>query len=138
MKPITIVLKRLGKKKVQEVDYLLPSIPETLEDLITACVREEVEKFNANRKNQQLISFLTPKNIDEQAQTGKIGFGELNNTTLADFDSSVQEALQAFRDGLFVVFVDDDPLESLSHPIRLTEKSSIAFIRMTFLTGTYW
>ena len=44
----------------------------------------------------------------------------------------------AFKDGLFVVFVDGDEITALEAPLTLTEDNVIAFIRMTFLVGSYW
>ncbi|WFO17278.1 hypothetical protein M601_006030 [Cellulophaga baltica 4] len=44
----------------------------------------------------------------------------------------------AFKDGLFVVFVDGDEITTIEAPLTLTDESVIAFIRMTFLVGSYW
>lgn len=138
MKKISIQLKRLGKKKVKIIDYVLEVAPRTLQQLIESCVANEVRRYNEKREEVQLASFLTPKNIQEQLETGKVGFGEIENKMLAIEEKAIENALLAFQDGLYVVFINEEPIEDLLDTISIQENSSIAFIRMTFLTGTYW
>lgn len=138
MSVITLQLKRLGKKKIHLLDFEIEKHPQTLKELIEECVKSEVKRYNEKREGIRLMSFLSPKEIQEQSETGKIGFGDLNNTELAQVDQAIANALLAFEDGLFVVFVDDEEIKSFEESIDLKPDSSIAFIRLTFLTGTYW
>ena len=134
----TINLKRLGKKKIKTIAFELGKRPETLRELIVLCVNAEVGKFNHDRLNNQLLPFLTRDQIAEQASNGKVGFGEIENTTLADASVAVANAIQCFEDGVFVVFIDEVEIISLDQNINLNDYSSLAFLRMTFLTGTYF
>ena len=120
----TLQLKRLGKKKVKEVPFTLNQTPKNLEALLIACVKNQVDAFNTKRTAVNVIGFLTPAQIEEQAHSGKIDFGD--------------NVLLAFKDGLFVVFVDDIEITDLQTPLQLSSDSVIAFIRLTFLVGTYW
>lgn len=135
---LTLQLKRLGKKKVKQVPFTLEKTPKNLEELLIGCVKNQVETFNKKRLEVNVIGFLTPAEIQEQAQSGKVDFGEINNTDLANLDKAIENVLLAFKDGLFVVFVDDEEITDLKAPLQLTPESVIAFIRMTFLVGTYW
>lgn len=135
---LTLQLKRLGKKKVKQVLFTLEETPKILEDLLIGCVKNQVEAFNKKRTEVNVIGFLSPAEIQEKAQSGKVEFGELANTDLADLEKAIENVLLAFKDGLFVVFVDDDEITDLKAPLELTSESVIAFIRMTFLVGTYW
>ncbi|MEM9261894.1 MAG: hypothetical protein AAGA62_19785, partial [Bacteroidota bacterium] len=137
MADLTIQLKRLGKKKVHIMPYTIPP-PATLAELIAACVRAEIAAYNARREEVRLLPFLTPAEMDEQSTTGKIGFGDLENHTLAVEEQSIEVARQGFLDGLFTVFVDEDEIIELETPLSLTEASVITFLRLTFLSGTYW
>lgn len=137
MPDISIQLKRLGKKKVTSIDYSLPNV-ETLRELLTEMVRIEVDKFNKRREGVQLMPFLTPGDIQERSRAGKVGFGDIVNKHLAPVEESIETALIGFKDGLFVVFHNDEEIKHLDAPITLTEGSVLAFLRMTFLTGTYW
>ena len=69
MKELTIQLKRLGKKKIKQVPISLDSTPENLKELISACVRSEVKRYNEKREGVQVISFLTPVKIQEQGES---------------------------------------------------------------------
>ncbi len=135
---LTLQLKRLGKKKVKQVPFTLQETPKNLEELLIGCVKYQVEAFNKKRLEVNVIGFLSPAEIQEQAQSGKVDFGEINNKDLANLEKAIDNVLLAFKDGLFVVFVDDNEITDLKTPLALTSESVIAFIRMTFLVGTYW
>ncbi|MHA7943978.1 hypothetical protein ACJOV8_012955 [Formosa sp. 3Alg 14/1] len=135
---LTLQLKRLGKKKVKEVPFTLEEHPKNLEELLIGCVKNQVEAFNKKRTEVNVIGFLSPAEIQEQAQSGKVDFGDITNTTLANHQQAIDNVLLAFKDGLFVVFVDDEEITDLKAPLVLSSNSVIAFIRLTFLVGTYW
>ncbi len=138
MSILTLQLKRLGKKKIHLLEFEIEKQPQTLKELIEECVKSEVKRYNEKREEIKLMSFLSPKDIQEQSETGKIGFGDLENRELAQVDEAIANALLAFEDGLYVVFVDDEEIKSFEQSIALKPDSVIAFIRLTFLTGTYW
>lgn len=135
---LTLQLKRLGKKKVKEVPFTLETSPNNLEDLLIACVKNQVDAFNKKRTEVNVVGFLSPAEIQEQAQSGKVEFGDITNKDLANQQKATDNVLLAFKDGLFAVFVNDDEVTDLKAPLELTSNSVIAFIRMTFLVGTYW
>lgn len=138
MDELEIQLKRLGKKKILRQKVNLIGNIKTLEDLIIQLVTHNVNSFNKEIETNKILSFLSPSEIQNQSITGKIGFGEIENKTKANIKSSIENALQAFEDGIFVVFIDDDEVKTIKEPLAIKESSSITFIRMTFLTGTYW
>lgn len=138
MARITIHLKRLGKKKVYPIPLTLDTPTHTLEALIRVCVHNEVTQFNEKRTQSQLLPFLTPAAIQEQSGKGKIGFGDSPNPDKAVLSQSIANAIQGFKDGLFLVFIDEQEIKSLDEKIILHPNSTITFLRMTFLTGTYW
>ena len=106
--------------------------------MLVACVKDQVEAFNKKRLEVNVIGFLSPSEIQDQAESGKIGFGEINNKNLAQEQEAIDNVLLGFKDGLFVVFIDDEEITNLQTPLQLTSESVIAFIRMTFLVGAYW
>ena len=138
MTNISLRLKRLGKKRLHTVPFRVPETVKTLADLIRTAVTGEVERFNASRAEPKLFAFLTPAEIQGQAEDGKVGFGEVANTDEANLETAVATALQAHADGVFLVFIDDDEIRSLDDEISLEEGSVVTFLRLTFLTGTLW
>ncbi|KAA5821376.1 hypothetical protein FPF71_15980 [Algibacter amylolyticus] len=138
MQEFFINLKRLGKKKIYTETIQLDFKINDLKDLLVACVSSKIKDYNSKRENNQLLSFLTPSQIQEQSETGKIGFGDIANYNLADEQASIETAIQAYKDGMFLVFINDEEITDLNENISLTPDTNITFLRMTFLTGTYW
>jgi len=134
----TIKLKKLGKRKIKTISFSIQNQLNTLSDLLKECVKSEVQRFNEQKENPVLISFLSPKEIQEQAELGKISFNDSENDTLVDIDLAVENIIISYKDGLFVVFINDEEIKSLDQTIEIDDESEITFLRLTFLTGTYW
>lgn len=138
MPELTLRLKRLGKKRMHTVPYRISDEVKTLSDLINACVAAEVARFNASREESKLLPFLSPAEIQKQSEAGKVAFGDVANRDKADPDQATAVALQAWQDGLFIVFIDDDEIKTLDQELPIAEGSVITFMRLTFLTGALW
>lgn len=132
---LILQLKRLGKKRVISIPYVLEAVPATLKELIVACVTTEVQRYNAKREEIPLVSFLNPQQIEEQAEAGKIAFGDIDNLQQVVEDKALDTAFQAFEDGLFVVFIDGVEIKTLDEEVEIKDRSEVAFIRLTFLVG---
>ncbi|CAA6821283.1 MAG: Unknown protein [uncultured Sulfurovum sp.] len=138
MPTIEIKLKKLGKKKIKSFSVTLTASVETLKDLITQMVSHEVERFNEKQDNPTITPFLTPVALDTKSKEGKVSFGDLLNQEKAVIEEAIENALLGFKDGLFLVFIDDREIKEIDETIILTAKSEVVFMRLTFLTGTYW
>lgn len=62
-------------------------------------MRYEVKKYNEKREGEIVLSFLNAGEIQEQGETGKIGFGDLANKTLAVEETAIENALVAHKYG---------------------------------------
>jgi len=138
MQKINIKLKRLGKRKINKIDFEIEKSINNLEDLIREIVKSEVLKFNNKLDNPLLVSFLTTKEIEDKSKEGKVSFGENYNQDKAIESEAIENALLSFLDGVFVVFIDDEEIKNLKQNITITEQSEVVFLRLTFLTGRYW
>ena len=135
---VQIKLKKLGKKKIKQFEVELQSSVENLEELIVEIVKSEVKRFNDKQENPSIVSFLSNQAINEQSESGKVSFGDMYNQDKAIEHEAIENALLAHTDGMFVVFVDDEEIKDLKENITITEHSEVVFLRLTFLTGTYW
>ena len=139
---IKISVKQLGKKrpiitqKIIEIESL-PSSP-NLVHLIQAVVKQQVSTFNQKLEDKSLVPFLLKAAIEEKTKTGKVGFGSIYNDKKADEQAAIDNALLAFQDGIYCVFIDDNQIEQLNQPILLQPNSILTFVRLTFLAGSYW
>jgi len=139
---IKISVKQLGKKrpvieqKKIEIEDLPPS--PILQHLITSVVRQQVRAFNEKIEKKPMISFLLKEEINQKTKTGKVGFGNIYNDEKADEQAAIDNALLAFQDGIYCVFIDEEQIEKLDQSIVLKSESVLTFVRLTFLAGSYW
>ncbi|UOX33364.1 hypothetical protein LXD69_15140 [Flavobacterium sediminilitoris] len=142
---LTISVKQLGKKhpilQNNTISLALSSSIVTLKDLLEAVVESQVEKFKTSSfewDDQDTIHLPKENYLPILTDTGKVGFGALYNHNIIDLQKAKETALLAYEDGLFAVFYGDDELQTLSDTIELSENKALTFIRLTFLSGSYW
>lgn len=142
---LTISVKQLGKKhpilQNNTISLALSSSIVTLKDLLEAVVESQVEKFKTSSfewDDQDTIHLPKENYLPILTDTGKVGFGALYNHNAIDLQKAKETALLAYEDGLFAVFYGDDELQTLSDTIELSENKALTFIRLTFLSGSYW
>ncbi len=139
---LTISAKQLGRKnaliskKIIEVEEI--GVEPTLLELIRAVVKQQVQEFNNKPVEKNILPFLDQETIDTNTPGGKIGFGTIYKDKKADRDAAIKTAIQAFEDGLFVVFAGEDEWTKLEQRMPVKEDTIISFIRLTFLAGSYW
>jgi hypothetical protein len=139
---LTISAKQLGRKnalimnKVIEIEDIGPH--PTVQRLIEAVVEQQVREYNSKPLEKNLLPFLDQETIDIAVKSGKVGFGSIYNETKADPRVAQKTALQAFADGLFVLFADDQEFTSAEQTIIIESTTIITIIRLTFLAGSYW
>lgn len=102
----TIQLERLDEKRIMTIPDIQESVPEKIQELISAFIRSEVKKYNEKRERISITLFLTTKAIQEQSERGKIAFGDIKNEQLTTEKEVIKNALAGFKDGLFLVFTD--------------------------------
>jgi len=153
---IRVNLKRLGKKKasVETTEYEIQGHPRTVRELILAVVEAEVGAYNERYENARkkenlqtgqdgkeepgLLGWLTKKEMDDQAQAGKIGLRVNYGEKKADLKEAKENAIQCFEDGIYRIFLDGEPLEELDGEIGITEESEFTFVRLVMLAGRMW
>ena len=101
--------------------------------LIAKLVRESVRDFHL-RENADAMKVLTSEAIVEGLRKGKFGRAREEKQTV-DLEGATGQALQAFEDGLYLLFVDDDEKRSLEEIVHLRPDTKITVIRLTALSG---
>jgi hypothetical protein len=107
--------------------------PYLVRHLIAKLVRESVRDFHL-REGQDPLRVLTSEAIAESLKKGKFGQAREERQTV-DLDQATGQALQAFEDGLYLLFVDDEEKRSLDEPVYLQPNTKITLIRLTALSG---
>ncbi len=137
-------VKQLGKKRpfIDAKSIEINENIQTLKDLLTQVVIEQVQEFNQkiidNSKEKNLFQYFQEHELEHEATLGKVRFGAIYNDKQANQEKAVETVLLAFFDGLIAVFVDDNQIETLDTTLTLQENSRITFVRLTFLAGGLW
>lgn len=142
---IKVTVKQLGRKhpilSEQKLEINANEANISLENLLRLVVQQQVEAFNSKSFEMEDVDYAklpTENYLNILTDTGKVGFGSIYNQKKADLQKAQENAIQAFEDGLFAVFYNDEQIENLSHEINLDLHHTFAFIRLTFLAGSYW
>lgn len=142
---IKITAKQLGKKHplLQEKIFKIKELEQfcSLKDLLEAIVEQQVNQYNhKDREKENSGKTKMPKDnyLPLLTDTGKIGFNVTYNLNKADIEKAKEQTIQAFEDGLFAVFWDEEELTNLNQQIEITLDKTLTFIRLTFLAGSYW
>jgi hypothetical protein len=108
----------------------------TLHDFLTRVVLQEVEAFKNRQEERKLARVLSKEEIAAGALRGKIDAGGLERE-IQDVDPSqaVENALVAFKDGFYYVFVDEKQALGLEENITLNDSSHVLFLRLVPLVG---
>ena len=128
---IYIRMKNLGKFPVP---FTLDAKPQTVRERLISLTKLGVTQYNAREDTGQILTYLTEKEITEQAARGKITSG-LRGGEDAVEEKAIENTLQCFTDGIYRVFAGDKELTELSDAIPWTEDLVFTFIRLTMLAG---
>ena len=126
----------MGKRRpAAQSAFDCPEGPLSLRDFLAAIVRSEVAAYNTREPEQPLLPFLLPAEIQDAAESGKVGFGSLYSTKKADPDQAIAAALTAFCDGLYAVFLDEKQAAHLDEILDIQQDDAVTFLRLTLLMG---
>lgn len=137
---IYINMKTVGSRKspLAKTLYEIPDSVSTVGELLKSLVEIEVERYNQKNADGMLVNFLTMTQIEEQAMSGKVGFGRVYSDKKQDLEKAVENALQCYQDGLVRVFRNEQELERLEETVHFESGDEITLIRLTFLSGRMW
>ena len=117
----------------REVD--VPVGPTRLRELIGTVVRSEVAAFRMRQLDGRLLQVLSPEQIALGSETGKIASGGSELDQQVDEETAVATAVEAFGDGLYFIFINDEQIESLDATVEITPDSTMLFVRLVPLIG---
>ncbi|NDV59462.1 hypothetical protein [Bacteroides sp. 519] len=133
---INIRLKAIGKRKpiLELHPRIIPDNLTTVEDLIATLVLENVREYNAKPVDAPMFQFLTEEAYADALHIGKVSFNDRKNEKQQDEQQAIDNALQAFRDGIYRVLINETEVQP-GEKIQLNEEDILTFIRLTMLAG---
>lgn len=131
----------MGKTRPTFANWEL-SLPEeleaqeiTLRSLLTHIVHAEVEAFRSRQSQRRLLNILSPEQIQIGLVQGKIESGGSELDQAVEVGEAVETALEAFTDGFYYVFLDEQQIEDLEAKVVLNQQSELLFLRLVPLVG---
>jgi hypothetical protein len=106
-----------------------------LRDIVGAVVAHEVDHFRMRAEDQRLYRILTTSAIADALEIGVVRSGDDRPSVPVGTADAVATALQAFDDGLYRVFVEDEPVDSLDVSVAIRPGSRLTFLRLVALAG---
>ena len=132
-----IKIKQLSKRRavLEKQLFEIQDLPEkaTLRDFITAVVTQQVEAYNAKKHEQNVLPFLTSEQIEDGAAVGKVGFGAIYSKEKADLEKAIANAILAFEDGLYKVFIDENEVQHIDDEVFINKESVVMFLRLNLI-----
>jgi len=143
MANIVIEGKVIGQRRPLFTDWEMPVPPgwesavrpPTLRELIEEIVRAEVSAFHEREERRSMIQTLTQADIERGLMKGKVDSGGRPVGAPVDPAAAVATAMQAFQDGLYYVFIDEEQQTELDAPVAVRAESRITFLRLVALAG---
>ena len=140
---LTISARVVGRRKPLVPDWQVPWPPDeagdgealTLRELITRIVHEEVRAFEQRQQERKLVRILTEKEINAGLEKGRVDSGGRDLHQEVDADQAIATALQAFEDGIYLVFLDGEEQRELDRQVYLQPDSKLTFVRLVLLAG---
>jgi hypothetical protein len=140
---LTISARVVGRRKPLVPDWQVPWPPDeagdgealTLRELLTRIVRGEVKAFEQRQQERKLVRILTEREIDAGLEKGRVDSGGRDLHQEVDTDQAIATALQAFEDGIYLVFLDDEEQRELDRQVYLQPDSKLTFVRLVLLAG---
>lgn len=135
---LTVSGKVMGKSQPIFTDWQLSLDIDnevTLRDLLTQIVRHDVANFAERQRQRRLMQVLSPAQINLGVEQGSVNLGGSDLEQAVDVDEAIATALQAFSDGLYFVFLDEQQQGNLDDVVLLQPNSQLLFLRLVPLVG---
>lgn len=134
---VKINVKQLGSKRnrIDNEDFVLVKTPSNVKELICEAVHTCVSEYNLRVKKGENADVLSEDMIEKMSGIGKIAFGINYGGREADEENAVKTAIEAYEDGLFRIFINENEAGALYDSINISEGESLTFIKMTMLSG---
>ena len=126
---LSIKDENFSGKVLREVSVEFNSENVTIQDIIEARVRQEVENYN-NKQPEYYNGLIEPTDAEKTINGYK-----LRNRKSIDSEEQVYTALDAFQKNGFFVLVDNQQYTTLNHRIMLDGSTHVSFIKLTPLVG---
>lgn len=122
-------------REIEDRDVTVAPGQHTLRALLEALVIEELATFAERQRDKSLLRILTPADLARGVETGRFSAEARPAQAAPPLDAALARSFEAFHDGLFFVFVDDDQVESLEAMVTIGSDTRLRLVRLVALAG---
>jgi hypothetical protein len=135
MGTVIVETRSVGQARGAVTDLPLPPGTRTLRELLGELVVLELREYVDRRLDESVFRVLTPADLERAAGTGRYAVEPRGFAEPPTAQAATRVALEAFVDGLFVVFVDDAQVTDLDQPLVVEGGTRLLLVRLVALAG---
>ena len=135
MGTVIVETRSVGQARGAVTDLPLPPGVRSLRELIGELVALELREYVDRRLDGSVFRVLTPADLERAAGTGRYAVEPRALAEPPTVQAATRVALEAFVDGLFVVFVDDEQVTDLDRTVVVESGTRLLLVRLVALAG---
>lgn len=107
----------------------------TVRELLDRLVGAEIERASHRQLKRSAILPISLEELERMLVKGRAGSAELPKPARVDSKSALEVVLDAFTDGLILLFVDERRCLSLDEALEARAETKVMLVRRRMLTG---
>lgn len=135
MGTVIVETRSVGQARGAVADLPLPPGTRSLRELIGELVALELREYVDRRLDESVFRVLTPADLERAAATGRYAVEPRPFAAPPTVEAATRVALEAFVDGLYVVFVDDTQVTGLDRTVVVEGGTRLLLVRLVALAG---
>jgi len=135
MGTVIVETRSVGQARGDVTDLPLPPGTRSLRELLGELVELELREYVDRRLDESVFRVLTTADLERAAGTGRYAVEPRPNASPPTVEAATRVALEAFVDGLFVVFVDDAQVTDLDRTLVVEGGTRVLLVRLVALAG---
>lgn len=133
MKLLVGQIGKQGKVIEEEIEVATLAGTVKLHELIEAVIMTEVDRYNRGL-SKKLPEFIEVNEENKLMGRFRLPFFGAKKVGL---DEAIENGLLAFKDGIYMTFVDKKKIEDLDSDVKIQELTRIMFVKLTFIATGY-
>lgn len=107
----------------------------TVRELLHRLVLAEIRHASERRLHRYAILQIPLEELEQSLGKGRAGSADLPALRKIDPDRAFEVVLDAFTDGLILLFIDERRCMHLDETVQATAETKVMLVRRTMLTG---
>lgn len=132
---VIVESRSVGQDHGARTDLALPPGTRTLRELLGELVELELREYVDRRLDASVFRVLTPADLERAAALGHYAVEPRPFTEPPSPAAAIRVALEAFVDGMFLLFVDDVQVTDPDQAVVVEAGTRLLLVRLVALAG---